>query len=161
MSNLIADLRSPKTLSTQNSLIKLLVFEIGKLTLALPILHVQKVIKHNPLHGSGLSHVNLTHLPEQEVAVVDLHQKLFKISLKETSQTEGYFIISKNITGESLGIMVTESPSLIDVATSQIRVIPESYRRADTLEIASHVAIIPQEEDISLTIFILDLERLV
>ena len=169
MSNLIADSKSPTTSNTQNSLIKLLVFELGKLTLALPILHVQKVIKHNALHGSGLSHVNLTHLPEQEIAVVDLHQKLFKTSLQETSQTNGYFIISKNITGESLGIMVAQSPSLIDIPLSQIRIIPESYRQADTLEIASHVAIIPQEEDTSLTtecgepvtIFILDLERLV
>ncbi len=161
MSNLTIDLNSPKILANQNSLIKLLVFPIGKLTLALPILQVQKVVKHNPTHGSGLSHVNLAHIAEQEIAIVDLHQKLFRTNLLQTSQTKGYFIISKNITGEPLGIMVAESPSLIDVPAAHIRLIPDAYRRADTLEIASHVTVIPQDEDTALTVFILDLARLV
>ncbi|WP_319422324.1 hypothetical protein [Pleurocapsa sp. FMAR1] len=56
-------------------------------------------MKHNPTYGSRLSHVDLAHIAEQEVAIVDLHQKLFKISLLQTSQTKGYFIISQNITG--------------------------------------------------------------
>ncbi|MGL5796182.1 MAG: chemotaxis protein CheW, partial [Waterburya sp.] len=70
-------------------------------------------------------------------------------------------IISKNITGEPLGIRVTEAPTLIDVPVAKIRLIPDSYRRADTLAIASHVAVIPQKNDTALTIFILDLKRLV
>ena len=140
-------------------MIKLLVFEIGKLTLALPILQVQKVVKQNKVHGSGLSHVNLTHLAEEEVAIVDLHQKLFGVSLTQAEAT-GYFIITKNIAGEPLGIVVSQAPTLIDVQREQIRLLPDSYRRADTLEIASHVAIIPQD-NASLTVFILDLARLV
>jgi chemotaxis signal transduction protein len=150
-----------KLSANKNSIIKLLVFKIHKLTLALPILQVQKVIKNQPVHGSGLSHVNLTHLEDQEVAIVDLHQKLFKISQSQISSTTGYFIISKNITGEPLGIKVTEAPTLIDVPVAQIRLIPDSYRRADTLAIASHVAVIEQKNDPALTIFILDLKRLV
>lgn len=161
MSNLTVELNSNQISANKNSSIKLLVFEVGKLTLALPILQVQKVVKHNDVHGSGLSHVNLTHLDQQELAVVDLHQKLFKISLAEAYQREGYFIISKNITGEPLGIRVVNPPALIDVATEKIRLIPDSYRRADTLEIASHVTVIPQEDETSVTIFILDLERLI
>jgi chemotaxis signal transduction protein len=143
-----------------DSLLKLLVFEVGKLILALSIQQVQKVVRNNPVYGSGLSYVNLTHLGDQEVTVIDLHQKLFKVSQTETSGT-GYFIISKNVTGEPLGIAVAQTPTVIDVPLAQIRTLPESYRRADTLEIASHVAVIPQENNTSLTIFILDLERLV
>lgn len=158
MSNLIVD-SSLNTSATTNSLIKLMVFEIGKLTLALPILQVQKVVKQNKVHGSGLSHVNLTHLAEQEVAIVDLHQKLFGVSLTQAEAT-GYFIISKNIAGEPLGIVVSQAPTLIDVSVEQIRVLPDSYRRADTLGIASHVAIISQNDATS-TIFILDLSRLI
>jgi purine-binding chemotaxis protein CheW len=161
MTNLTIDSPINQLSANKNSLIKLLVFEIGKLTLALPILQVQKVIKDQPLHGSGLSHVNLTHLEDQEVAIVDLHQKLFKISHSQISSTTGYFIISKNITGEPLGIRVAEAPTLIDVPVAKIRLIPDSYRRADTLAIASHVAVIPQKNDTALTIFILDLKRLV
>ena len=159
MSNLAVDFKSSNPATQKNKAVKLLVFEIGQLTLALPILQVKKVIKHNGVHGSGLSHVNLTHLPEEAIAVVDLHQKLFNVSLPEAATNEGYFIISQPIAQESLGIMVAQSPSLIDIPAQQIRLIPESYRRADTLEIASHVAILPQENDTSVTIFILDLER--
>ena len=160
MSNLIVDsgLNISNKVNT-NTLIKLLVFEIGKLTLALPILQVQKVIKQDRVHGSGLSYVNLTHLPEQEIAIVDLHQKLFGVSLTQAEST-GYFIISKNITGEPLGIVVAQAPTLIDVPLQQIRLLPDSYRRADTLEIASHVTVYSRGDD-SQTVFILDLTRLV
>ena len=161
MSNLTVDLNSQLIADSKKSLIKLLVFKIGKLTLSLPILQVQKVIKHNPIHGSGLSHVNLTHLGDRDVAIVDLHQKLFNVSLAEASQTQGYFIISKNITGEPLGILVSEPPALIDVSPSQIRLIPKSYRHADTLKIASHVTVISQEDGSSQTIFLLDLVSLI
>lgn len=159
--NANSNLNSQLIADTQKSLIKLLVFKIGKLTLALPILQVQKIIKHNPIHGSGLSYVNLTHLDERDIAVVDLHQKLFNVSLEQSSQTKGYFIISKNIIGEPLGILVSEPPALIDVAATQIRLIPDSYRRSDTLKIASHVTVIPQEDGTTQTVFILDLASLI
>ena len=162
MNNLVTD--SPTTEisnSSPTSLMKLLVFEVGKLTLALPILQVKKVVRQNAVHGSGLSHVNLAHLEDREVAVVDLHQKLFKVSQTEVFPHKGYFIITKNITGEPLGIFVVHPPSIIDVPLGQIRLIPDSYRRADTLEIASHVVVITEEHAKSLTIFMLDLERLV
>jgi purine-binding chemotaxis protein CheW len=148
------------TASVENSTVKLLVFEIGKLTLALPILQVRKVIKYQDVHGSGLSHVNLIHFDRQQVVVVDLHQKLFKVSLHQTSSDRGYFIVSTNATGELLGIAVSQPPTIMDIATERIRAIPEAYRRADTLGIASHVAVIVRSE-IPLTIFILDRERLI
>jgi len=160
MSNLVVE-QNFSSISQNQASVKLLVFGIGKLTLALPILQVQKVIRHNPLHGSGLSHVSLTHLDDQEIAIVDLHQKLFKVSLPPQGETKGYFIISKKITQEPIGILVSESPALVDVASNQIRLIPNSYRRADTLEIASHVAVVPQEDGTSQTIFILDLKQLI
>jgi chemotaxis signal transduction protein len=161
MSSLTINLNSKSISDNQKSSIKLLVFKISKLTLALPILQVQKVIKHNPVHGSGLSYVNLTHLDDEDVAIVDLHQKLFNVSLSEASQTKGYFIISKNITGEPLGILVSEPPALVDVTAAQIRLIPDSYRSSDTLKIASHVTVISQKNADNQTIFILDLASLI
>ncbi len=147
--------------SNSNSLLKLLLFDMGMLTLALPVEQVQKVIKHTAVHGSGLSYVNLVHLGKQEVAVIDLHRKLFKVSQPEIIDKKGYFIITKSVIGEPVGIMVAQAPSLIDVPLDRVRTLPNSYRSADTLEIASHVAVIPQSEDKSLTIFILDLKRLI
>ncbi|MEM9276880.1 MAG: chemotaxis protein CheW, partial [Cyanobacteria bacterium P01_F01_bin.143] len=96
----------------------------------------------------------------QEVTTVDLHHKIFKVSQSEFSAEEGYFIITKNTTGDSLGIRVLHTPTLLDVPFSNIRILPLSYRHADTLEIASHVAIIPQEDETSQTIFILDVDCL-
>ncbi|MEL6440599.1 MAG: chemotaxis protein CheW [Cyanobacteria bacterium J06621_8] len=158
MSNLTVDFNLNQFLAS-NSTIKLLIFTIGKLNLALPILQVQKIVKQNEVHGSGLSHVNLAHLGEQEVPVVDLHQKLFRTPLPQ-SGLDGYFIITKNVIQEPLGILLSEAPNLYDVPQEKVRVIPSSYRSADTLEIASHVALIPQGNT-SLTVFILDLANLV
>lgn len=157
--------------SPANSTVKLLVFSIGKLTLALPVNKVKKVTKYTPIHGSGMSYINLTHIGRQEVTVVDLHQKLFNISHDELISDGGYFILTKPkqisseeaispFMEESLGIRVAQSPSLIEVDLSDIRALPSSYRYADTLEIASHVAVIFQEDGTTQTIFILDLEHL-
>ena len=159
-----------KKQSPTTSKVKLLVFPIGKLTLALPVDKVKKVTKYTPIHGSGMSYINLTHIGRQEVTVVDLHQKLFNISHDELISDGGYFILTKpnqtspeevmSFSEESLGIRVAQSPSLIEVSLADIRTLPSSYRYADTLEIASHVAVIPQEDGTTQTIFILDLEHL-
>ena len=156
MSNLIAD-SNLSTPTQSDAVVKLLVFEIGKLTLALPILQVQKVVRQNEVHGSGLSHINLTHLPEGDLAIVDLHQKIFGTSL--TQSDTGYFIITTNTIGEPLGIVVSKPPSLIDVPMNQIRLLPDTYRRSDTLKIASHVTILAPAETPT-TVFILDLDCL-
>lgn len=158
------------------STIKLLVFTIGKLTLALPVEQVIKVTKYNPIHGSGMSYINLTHIGQLGLAVIDLHQKLFNLSLDELTPDGGYFILTKSrpvtvikngekvnhsFMEESVGIRVVESPSLLDVDLGYIRTLPNSYRWHDTLEIASHVAVVPQVDATTKTIFILDLECLV
>ena len=158
MSNSIVTSNLDRT-AKGTELIKLLVFEIGELTLALPILQVQKVIRQTEVHGSGLSYVNLAHLSAESVTVVDLHQKLFGASLDRQNST-GFFIITKKEGRESLGIAVAKSPSLIEVSLDRIRLLPDTYRHADTLEIASHVTVVTQDETAT-TIFILDLERLI
>ncbi|HEY9652399.1 MAG TPA: chemotaxis protein CheW, partial [Coleofasciculaceae cyanobacterium] len=66
--------------------LKLVVFTIGGLNLALRIESVYKVVNHTPVFGSGLNHVGITHLGDslrdsstsQEVTVVDLHWRFFK-----------------------------------------------------------------------------------
>lgn len=147
-----------RAVPSDNHFIKLLAFETGKLTLALPISQVRKVIKDRDVDGSGLSHTNLIHFEKQQIVVVDLHQK-FGVSLPPEPLAEGYFIIGETATGELLGIAVSQSPSVIDVPSDRIRAIPETYRRANSLRVANYVAMIVQSET-PLTIFILDLEQL-
>jgi purine-binding chemotaxis protein CheW len=139
--------------------LKLLVFTIGKLNLALPVEYIQQVIKQAPVFGSGLSHTGVMHFKDKEITTIDLHKKLFKTSQTDESGVANYLILTTDIFGEEFGILVKDTPTLIDVPLSQMRALPESYRKADTLEIASHVSAIEYEKK-SMTIFLLDIERL-
>ncbi len=137
--------------------LKLIVFKIGSLNLALRIESVYKVIDRTPVYSSGLNHVGVAHMGEREVTVVDLNWHFFRVS--SISESGGYLAIVQNKTGEFYGIPVANTPVLIEVPLSMFRVLPEAYRRADTLEVASHVAVIPQQGT-PLTIFLLDVDLL-
>ncbi len=147
--------RTRQTTST----LKLVVFTINRLNLALRIESVYKVVNHTSTYGSGIRSIGVTHLGEGEITVVDLHRQFFKSNPISESNPNGYLVVVQNTMGELYGIPVAETPALMDVPPSMIRVLPESYRRADTLDVASHVAVIPQEEA-TLTIFLLDVDRL-
>lgn len=153
-----ADTPLSKARKTTPSL-KLIVFSMGGLNLALQIESVYKVVNHTPVYSSGSNYIGVTHLADTEVTVVDLHKRFFKSSLLSNSEREGYLVIVKNTVGELYGIPVANTPTLVEVPLTMIRVVPESYRRADTLEVASHVAVIPQAEA-TLTIFLLDVDLL-
>ena len=142
------------------SVLKFVVFPMGNLHLALRIESVYKVVNHSSTYGSGLGSVGVTHLGEGEITVVDLHQRFFKSTQNAEFNPSTYLVVVQNTTGELYGIPVAETPALMEVPLSMIRVLPESYRRADTLDVASHVAVIPQENGVQLTIFLLDVDRL-
>ena len=137
--------------------LKLLVFSIGSLNLALRIEAVYKVLNSTQIHGSGSKWVGLVHMGDREVTVLDLEWRIFQIHRDHPHLDEGYLIVVQNRDRELCGIPVATVPALIDVPLSSIRVLPESFRRGDTLGIASHVAVIPQEES-NLTLFMLDID---
>lgn len=139
---------------------KLIVFTMSGLNLALRIETVYKVVNHTPVYSSGLSHVGVAHLSEREVTVLDLYWRFFKKSQQNEFHADGYLIIVRTTTDELYGIPVAQTPVLLEVPLTLIRALPESYRCADTLGIASHVAIIPQETE-PLTVFLLDVDLIV
>ena len=163
MNNQLIQLQSNTLPTSQtrqvNSLLKLVVFGMGGLNLALRIESVYKVVNHTSTYSSGLGAVGVTHLGEGEITVVDLHRRFFKSSQTNSSNSSGYLVVVQNSTKELYGIPVAETPALMEVPVEMIRVLPESYRRADTLDVASHVAVIPQHGT-PLTIFLLDVNRL-
>lgn len=132
--------------------LRLIVMSFGKLTLACRIETLYKVVNQSQIHSSGLGYTGVTHIDNHAVVVVDLHQKLFNVSIPDKPV---YFVIVRPRTGELVAIPVTTSPNLIDIQREQIRVLPESYRQSDTLGIASHVALISHQDE-TLTTFILD-----
>jgi chemotaxis signal transduction protein len=139
--------------------LQLLVFSLGTLKFAVPIQHTYKVVNCDSIHSSGLNHVGITHLDNLEVTVIDLHQRLFKTNHASEAPTQTVLLVVQNSLGELCGIPTATTPTLMDVPLSMIRVLPASYRRADTLDIASHVAVIPQKAT-TLTLFVLDVEQL-
>jgi purine-binding chemotaxis protein CheW len=139
-------------------LLKLILFTLGDLHLALPIESVYKILNRSPVYGSGMNQVGVTHSGEEEITVIDLYQRFFKESLPDTAN-RGYLVTMQNKIGELYGIPVTDAPILMDVPLSAIRLLPESYRRSDTVNIARHVAVIPQESGTK-TIFLLDVDLL-
>lgn len=138
---------------------KFLIFQIGKLNLGLPVESVKKIVHHTSLQGSGTTDVGLFNFDNQEITAIDLHKRLFKVSQSQPPGRQ-FLIVAKNRVNELLGIVVSQTPTLIDLPLSQIRALPASYRFADTLEIASHVTRI-QRSQACLTVFIIDVDRLV
>jgi purine-binding chemotaxis protein CheW len=159
MNNPTTNYQDPSRAVKNERSIKLLQFSVGKLQLALPVAPVRKVIRHIPVHGSGSSAFGIAHVEDTEITVVDLPRILFKTPRSPGPEWKGYLILALNSTGETLGLWVEETPSLLDIPLSRLRVLPESYRRSDTLAIASHVTVI-ERDGLSLTVFLLDLERL-
>ncbi|MEL4897897.1 chemotaxis protein CheW [Crocosphaera sp. Alani8] len=138
---------------------KLLVFQMGKLNLALPVESVKKITHYTPMQGSGTTAIGLIHVDERELTAIDLHKRLFKVS-QVHNEGRQFLILVKNSTEELFGILVPQTPSLFELPLNQIRTLPDSYRRGDTLEIASHVTRVQQNHRL-LTIFILDVDSLV
>ncbi len=138
---------------------KLLLFQTGTLHLALPVESVKKITHYTPLQGSGTTEVGLIHVEEMEITAIDLHKRLFKVP-QPSIEGRQFLILAKNSLDELLGILVSETPSLMELPLSQIRTLPESYRRGDTLEIATHVTRVRQNDRL-FTVFILDVDRLV
>ena len=156
---------SPKISNIQLSIpepseasIELVIFPIGKLNLALRIESVYKVANYEPINGSGLGYISVAQIDNQQITVVNLYQRLFKSQQDELPQSNRLLIV-QNAKEELLGIPVVDTPKLIEIPLSQIRSLPEAYRRADTLEIASHVAVISQANT-KLTLFVVDIDRL-
>lgn len=140
---------------------KLLIFRVGKLNLALLVDSVQKILRHSESYGTGVTAMGISHLGDsREITVIDLHKRLFKKSQSSQQKTQQFLILAKNSANETFGIIVSETPSLLDVPLSQIRVLPDSYRQSDTLDMATHVTLIAQNEE-NLMVFILDADQLV
>jgi chemotaxis signal transduction protein len=139
--------------------LKIVVFSVGNINVALRVESVQKVISKVSVYSTGVNYLGVADIGGEEITVIDLHKRFFKSDQQNESNSAKYLIITENSVKEKFAILVVQTPTLMEVPLEHIRTIPESYRRGDTLEIASHVAIIPQEST-SLTVFLLDPDRL-
>lgn len=139
--------------------LKMLVFSMGDLNLALRVEDVYKVITLTQIYGMGINGVGIAHVGDRKVIVVDLHRRLFPYSITNEASKGRYLIIAQNREGESYGIPVAVVPALMEIPLSSIQVLPDAYRDADILGFASHFCHIPQVET-PRTIFLLNVEQL-
>lgn len=137
--------------------IKVLVFNINNLNLGVRIETVYKVLNATQIYRRGNNWVGIAHIGDREVTVLDLHQRLFAEDKTNENPADRYLIVIQNKQNELYGIPVETVPALIDLPVSAIRVLPESFRQADSLGIASHVAVLT-EADNSITLFMLDID---
>jgi chemotaxis signal transduction protein len=157
--------RVPGTLAssskTKVAALKCILFKVGKLTLGLSMQSVSKVVNMPKVYSSGLYPIGITSVGNLELTIIDLHQRLFQTPLKLESSQKGYLILMTTPSRDWLGIPVAETPALQEIPLPQIRVLPESYRRSDTLSIASHMAKIVEADGEEKMAFLLDVECLV
>lgn len=141
----------------ENQLLKVIVFNISDYQLALPLATVLKVMNCPPVISSISKSLGLIYIGQAAVKLINFHPKLDPGKSKQP-ETEGRFlIILQPRAGELWGIPVDNPPNLVELPLTAFRVLPESHRQASLLGLASHVAIVSQEEMTS-TIFLVDLE---
>ena len=138
------------------------IFPIGNLSCALPIAMVGKIVVTPKVECGGLQQVGVMDWEGQELTILDLHQRLFHRSLLQTinQQQKGYLVLTRNSQGEQFAIPCLAAPTITTVPPEQIRVLPESFRQADSLAIARYVAIVPGEDGQKKTVFLLDVDQI-
>ena len=144
-------MKAQRSFNTANSF-RLIVTTLGGVTLAYRIETVYKVVKRSQILDSNLEHTGIIHINHEAAVIVDLYHKLFNTY---TPNERGYFVVVKSCVGELIAVPVETSPNLMDVSREHVRVLPSSYRQANRLTVASHVAVVPHEKE-TLTIFVID-----
>lgn len=148
----------PEVKASQEEM-KVISFAIGKLNCAIHLFSVYKVVNSTRLYGKDNNWVNIMHVGDREIVILDLRRRLFPNESIDLPTERVYVIVLQNAQGDLYGIPVTGIPAIMQIPIEQIRVLPETFRQANALGIASHVAVIPQGEG-SLTLFLLDVELL-
>lgn len=140
---------------------RVVAFSVEKLTLAVPIESVYRVLSEIPVEGSGERGVGIAHLEDYELTVFDLEYQLFPHKPSEAiSAPAGSYIVVVQSKAEVLGLLVKQRPTLMNLPRDRVRVLPSSYRKADTLGFCSHVAVVEEGEK-KTTVFLLDVNRLI
>jgi chemotaxis signal transduction protein len=107
---------------------------------ALPLEAVAKIVVCPPLTSKITQGIGTIELDSQILTIVDLS---YKFNLECSSDSYRFLILFKLDNGESCGIPVAKSPLTLDIPFDTIRTIPQSFRQANDLYFATHMAIVP------------------
>lgn len=150
------------TLHFSYTMDKFIVFKIAEYLLALPISEVLKVINCASIINKKLNIMGVVQLGTHTIQVLDLHEQLTgrqNLSNRDNLLNhQSFLVITRTSQGELCGILVDEPPNLLEIASEMMRSLPHSSSHNSALKFVSHAAVITQEE-VTTTIFLLDLER--
>ncbi len=145
---------TPKRLARKNDnddLLRLVVFDVAGFWLALPISAVIKVIPCPSIISNNHQGIGLVNLGKASVSVVDLHLRFSQKPLESPQ----FLIITFSQKREVFAIATDRVPGMVEVSLENIVPLPPSYRQVDALGIASHLAVIEQEQE-TISIYILE-----
>lgn len=146
-------------MNDESTMGKFIVFKIADYYWALPISDVLKVVNSSTLIDKELRTMGIVQLGPHIIKIVDL-QPLPSGNLSQLSNTRSFLVITRNSQGELCGIAVEEPPNLIELPLEMIRSLPKSDSYSQCFDLVSHAIVLPQEQG-SITIFLLDMRRLV
>ncbi len=136
-------------------LLRVILFSIHQIQLALPISVVLKVISCPPVTPSAQEGLGLIDLGDQTITVVSLFHRLCPQDQPHTLQRR-FVILTQTQMGEICGLLVDTPPNLLEIPLDKVRPLPSTYRQTDPLGmVSSHVAVLPQEDQEPLQIFLL------
>ena len=143
---------SGKTVREKDSF-RVMVFSVMDYFFAFPIGAILRIIPC-PSFTTEDNGIGMIDLGSQTVTIVDLRYKFIKQAtektiekIETTNSSPNFLIMFQTQIGELCGIPVKKAPVLTDIALSNIRPVPLSYRQISELSFVNHMAVIPQEEE--------------
>lgn len=131
---------------------------MGKYLFALPVEAVTKAIVYPTARPILKDGIGMMTLGEQTVTLVDLRHKFATID--PTTDTSGFLILFNTHAEEVCGLPIKAAPVIMDIAIATIRPLPLAYREVNQIGFASHMALIPQGDNIEpLQILLLGMNR--
>lgn len=138
---------------TKEATTKILIFPVGELYLAVYLEDVQKVVRVPEIFSSGQKPVGVARFDQEEITILDLHKKIYADS--DVAIANYSHLIVLNLSQQNpCGVPVTQLPIIAEIPLSQLHPLPDTYRHADTLGIASYTVNILQGEN-SITAFLI------
>jgi chemotaxis signal transduction protein len=135
-----------------------IVFRIDEYHLALPLDNILRVVEYSPQRGEKLSTMGLTQIGRYTIKVIDLHQALEVKQPIQMPERSAFLVVTHDAQGQPYGIPVYSPPDLVELPLRMMQALPPHDHRANILRIASHAAVISQD-DVTTTVFLLDLTR--
>ena len=130
--------------------LKVLVFSLGHLYLAMRLEGVEKVIPMPEVIKSGAKSLGVTHFEDREAIVLDLYQTIYN---RSATKGDGYLVMLQ--TDQNLyGITVPTLPMMKELPVADFHPVPTDYRDRDALGIAdqmTQIALNPTQDCHALT----------